>query len=249
MLSVSLSAATGIDFFADWRIEGDKAYVAWWDSSTLVKGLDDREQNEDFFFYDAVSLNWFMLDSMSATIKKNIPEVTEVYYSGENGEPVVFTNPEDMAEQGLYELPPDLAYENSAFYVAHSGGKGDEDMGGGGDLAYWDGFDFGPNLGYAEEYEIQGDPGEYMNPAEAAKLTFDGARLNGYIPGYNDDTEYMITLVDLADIDGEECYVYRCEGGSFAAGFACAYQISDVYMQGQAGQWVRLDIGDGDQRR
>jgi hypothetical protein len=144
-----------------------------------------------------------------------------------------------MAEQGLYELPVDLAYESSTFYVAHSGGKGDG-------LAYWDGLDFGPNLSYAEEYELQGDPGEYMNAAEAAKLAFEGARLNGYIPGYSDAMEYMMTLVDLTDIDGEECYVYRCDGGSFAAGFAYAYQIGDVYMQSQSGQWVRLDIGDGD---
>jgi hypothetical protein len=114
------------------------------------------------------------------------------------------------------------------------------------DLAYWDGFDFGPNLAYAEEYASQSDSGEYMNAAEAAKLTFDDVRDTGHIPGYSDSVEYTMTLVDIADIDGDECYVYRCDGeDGFAAGFAYAYQIGDIYMQGQGGQWVPIIWGDG----
>jgi hypothetical protein len=253
-LATSLSAATGLDFFADGRVEDDKAYVVWWDSSTLVSGLDDREQNEDFFFYDAVSLNWFMMDSMAATIKRNLPEVTEVYYSGENGAPVVFPNPEDMAEQGLWELPVDLIYEGSAFFLAHAGGKGDvegyDDWGDGGDngdgLAYWNGFDFGPNLSYSEEYESQGDPGDYLNAAEAAKLTFNNAKDTGYIPGYSDSVEYTMTLVDIADIDGDEFYVYRCDvDDALAVVFAYAYKIGDIYMQIEGGEWVPIIWGDG----
>jgi hypothetical protein len=255
-LSIALSAATGLDFYVDGKIEGDKALVSWWDTSTLVAGLDDREQNGDFFFYDATSLNWFMMDSLAATVKKNIPEIKEVYYSGENGESVVFPNPEDMAGQGLPVLPTDLPYEGSAFFLAHADVMGDIDDEGRGDLiddaedglAYWNGFDFGPNLSYAEEYEYQSDPGAYMNPAEAAKLTFDDVKNNGYIPGYSDKVEYTMTLVDLAEIDGKECYVYRCdtESGDFSAGFAFPYQSGTIYMQGQGGQWVPLIIGDGD---
>lgn len=109
-----------------------------------------------------------------------------------------------------------------------------------GDLAYWNGLDFGQNLAYDEEYEIQGDPGEYMNPAECAKVVFDEVKSNGNIDGYSDSTEYKMTLVDLMDINGEECHVYRCEGGSFAAGFAYAYQSGGIYMQGQGGAWVKL---------
>jgi hypothetical protein len=119
---------------------------------------------------------------------------------------------------------------------------------GGDGLTYWDGFDFGPNLSYAEEYEYQGDPGEYPNPAEAAKLTFDDVKTNGYIRGYSDDVEYTMTLVDIADIDGKECYVYVCntESGDFGAGFAFPYQSDGIYMQGQEGQWVPLTFGDSD---
>ena len=112
------------------------------------------------------------------------------------------------------------------------------------ELSYWNGFDFGPNLSYAEEYEISGDPGEYMNAAEAAKQTFDSVKLGGNIPGYSDNEQYTMTLSELADINGEECYVYRCDGGSFAAAFAFAYQSGVIYMQGQGGQWVLLNIGD-----
>jgi hypothetical protein len=251
MLSTSLSAATGLDFFVDGKIKGDKAFIAWWDTSTLVAGLGDREQNEDFFFHDAVSLSWFMMDSLAATVKRNIPEVKEVYYSGENGAAVVFTNPEDVAVQGLPELPVDQPYEGSAFFMSHADGGGDlSDGGSDGDLPYWNGFDFGLNLTYAEEYELQGDPGEYMNPAEAAKLTFDDVKHDGYIPEYSDKTEYKIVLVDLADIEGEECYIYRLDvdepTGTIGAAYAFAYQSGIIYMQGQGGQWVPLAIGDGD---
>ncbi|HWQ75799.1 MAG TPA: hypothetical protein VN441_10820 [Syntrophomonas sp.] len=125
VLSAGLSATTGLDFFVNSEIAGDKAFIAWLDTSTLVSGIDDREWNEGFVFYDAVSLNWFMMDSLAATVKANFPAVTEVYYSGENGAPVVFPNPEDMATQGLPTLPTDQPYEGSAFFKAHAEAKGD----------------------------------------------------------------------------------------------------------------------------
>ena len=136
MLSDYLSGLTGLDFFVSGRVEGGKALIAWLDASTLAAGLDDREQNEEFFFYDAVSLNWFMMDSIAATIKANFPKITEVYYSGENGEPVVFPNPEDMASQGLPILPVDLPYEGSAFFLAHADGRGDMEDDGTGEGTY-----------------------------------------------------------------------------------------------------------------
>ncbi|MDR1605359.1 MAG: hypothetical protein LBS10_11355 [Gracilibacteraceae bacterium] len=122
MLADALSSISGLDFFVDGRIEDGKAFISWRDESTLVAGLDDRTQKEEFYFFDALSLNWFMMDSLAATVKQNFPAVTEVYYSGENGEPVVFPNPEDMALQGLPVLPVDMPYEGSAFFVAQAVG-------------------------------------------------------------------------------------------------------------------------------
>ncbi len=109
------------------------------------------------------------------------------------------------------------------------------------DLPYWSDFDFGPNLEYAEEYAYEADSGEYLNPAEAAKLTFDAMRDKGKILDYSDATKYTMTLVDLMDVEGEECYVYSLDWGSETAGaaFAYAYMSGAIYMEGQMGIWVR----------
>ena len=233
-LSTALTTATGLDFFVDGKTSGDTAFIAWLDTGTLISGLDDREQKEGFFFYDAVSLNWFMMDSLAATVKRNLPEIQVIYYSGENGEPVIFQNPEDMASQGLPLLPTDQPYEGSAFFVSHAGGKGEEA----------EADDLPPNLTYSEEYTLEGDSGDYANAAEAAKLVFDYCKENEHIPTYSDETLYTMVLVDLADIEGEECYVYRLDidepTGTIGAAYAYAYQSGGIYMQGYGGQWVPL---------
>lgn len=111
---------------------------------------------------------------------------------------------------------------------------------GGDDMPDWNGFDFGPNLEYAEEYEIEGDHGDYLPAWEAAKLTFDTMRDNGNISNYSDSSEYTMTLVDLTDIEGEECYVFTLDWDSDTEGaaYAYAYQSGNIYMQGQMGIWV-----------
>jgi ribosomal protein S18 acetylase RimI-like enzyme len=108
---------------------------------------------------------------------------------------------------------------------------------------YWNGLDFGPNVGYAEEYPSTGDSGDYLNAAEAARLTFDAMRENGNIPEYSDDAQYVMVLVDIADIAGEECYVYRLDAygfdGAIGAAYAYAYQSGTIFMQGHGGQWLQ----------
>lgn len=255
-LADALYQWTGLDFsLADAHIDGNRAYVDWSADSTLVGGLGDRKQKEEFHFYDAVSLNWFMMDSLVRTIKENLP-VDEVYFSMDGGNELVFPNPEDMAAQGLPVLPTNQTYEGSAFFVAHADGRGDEFEGdlpqfGDGmgdkfeedDLPYWNGMDFGPNLEYYEEYIIEGDSGDYLNAAEGAKMTFETMRENGNIPGeYSDNIQYKMVLVSLEEIDGEECYVYRLDvdepTGTVGAAYAYAYATGNIYMQGQGSQWV-----------
>lgn len=113
-----------------------------------------------------------------------------------------------------------------------------------GDLAYWNGFDFGQNLTYEEKYEHMGDSGEYLNAAESAKLTFDIVRDNGNIPEYSDDTEYKMIFVDIKDIESEECYVYVLDidepTGTKGAAYAFAYQSGNIYMEGYGSQWVMI---------
>ena len=123
-LAEELSDWTGLDFALNGvTFGGDGVTVDWAKESTLVTGLGDREQKEEFFFSDAVSLNWFMLDSLAKTLLNNLP-VSAVYYCSE-GKPIPFPNPEEMAAQGLAELPVDLPYEGSAFFVSHAGARGD----------------------------------------------------------------------------------------------------------------------------
>lgn len=123
-LADELSAWTGLDFtLNDVSFDKDSITVDWSKESTLLAGLDNREQKDEFRFFDAVSLNWFMMDSLAQTLRNNLL-VTTVYYCSD-GQPITFSNPEDMAAQGLPELPVDQPYEGSAFFVSHSGGRGD----------------------------------------------------------------------------------------------------------------------------
>ena len=121
-LADELSEWTGLNFsLNDVRLDEDSITVDWAADSTLIAGLGNRAQKDDFHFYDAVSLNWFMMDSLAQTLKQNL-EVTTVYYCS-NGKSIPFTNPEDMAAQGLPELPVDQPYEGSTFFVTHANNR------------------------------------------------------------------------------------------------------------------------------
>jgi hypothetical protein len=136
-LADGLSAWTGLDFaLNDVLFNVDNIIVDWSADSTLIAGLGDREPNPDFNLSDPVSINWFLMDSMAETLKYNM-DVSTIYYCS-IGRPIPFTNPDDMAAQGLPELPVDQPYEGSAFFVAHSDGRGDPgDLGDTNDPAWW----------------------------------------------------------------------------------------------------------------
>ena len=122
VLAERLSDWSGLDFeLNDAKLSGDSATVDWAVNSTLVAGLDEREQKEGFRFYDNTSLNWFMLDSLAKTIKNNL-KVSTVYYSMEGGKTLVL---EDMP--CLNELSVDQPYEGSAFFCAHNDNGGDDE--------------------------------------------------------------------------------------------------------------------------
>jgi hypothetical protein len=121
-LADGLTEWTGLAFTVnDVTFGEDSITVDWAAESTLIAGLGDREQKEEFRFADAVSLNWFMMDSLARTLKQNM-NVTTVYYCS-GGQPITFTNPEDMAAEGLPELPIDQPYEGSAFFVGHANNR------------------------------------------------------------------------------------------------------------------------------
>jgi hypothetical protein len=113
------------------------------------------------------------------------------------------------------------------------------------ELPPWNGYNFGPNLEYREEYISEGDPGEYLSTYEAAKLVFTTVKGRGNIPVETDNTAYTILLTGIETIgeSNEECYIYMLEiaepdGMVGAPSYAYAYQSGNLYFQGDDMQWV-----------
>ncbi len=109
-LSDALTQLTGLDFFITAAPVSDGILIDWNMDSTLVAGLDDREQNEDFFFFDATSLGWFMLDSMWITLTENLG-YENVYFSVNGGDFMVDTI------EPTFTLPITEPYMGSSFYL------------------------------------------------------------------------------------------------------------------------------------
>ena len=121
-MAQALSEWSGLDFTLNSAaVEEGAVTVDWAASSTLVAGLDDRKQKEEFHFYDIDSLRWFMMDSLYSTLTANLGEV-EVYYTMDGGQ--------DLAFDELYPVnvfPADTPYLGSPFYFAHANGQGETD--------------------------------------------------------------------------------------------------------------------------
>ncbi len=112
----ALTMWTGLNFkINNFRIEKDIIYVDWHKDSTLVAGLGDHVFKQEFNFNDAISLNWFMMDSLAKTIKMNLP-IKTIYYSQDGRKPLSFGDGQGI---GLTELPLDQPYEGSGLLVMH----------------------------------------------------------------------------------------------------------------------------------
>ncbi len=112
-LAEALSQWSGLDFTLESvSCSEDAVTVDWAANSTLVAGLDDREQKEDFFFYDSVSLRWFMMDSLYRTLTENLG-VDAVYYTMDGGRELVL---EDLYPVNCFAS--DEPYMGSAYYYA-----------------------------------------------------------------------------------------------------------------------------------
>ena len=89
-MAQALSEWSGLDFTLNSAaVEEGAVTVDWAADSTLVAGLDDREQKEEFSFHDIDSLRWFMMDSLYSTLTANLGEV-EVYYTMDGGQDLSF---------------------------------------------------------------------------------------------------------------------------------------------------------------
>jgi hypothetical protein len=126
-LAQGLSELTGLDFYITMQHPNDhlQEIVIDWDSdSTLIANLDDREQKEEFFFFDADTMRWFMMDSLWSTVIENL-DYENVYYTMNSGI--------DLEFEELYPIkkfPSDLPYMGSAFYNAHANTHNGKILGG-----------------------------------------------------------------------------------------------------------------------
>ncbi len=119
-LAKELSELTGLDFFITADKTDDGWIVDWSADSTLIAGLNGREQKEDFFFFEHDSLSWFMMDSLCRTLTENL-EAENIYYTMDGGKKLV------LKEISLVkEFPSDIPYMGSEFYKAHSDERGDD---------------------------------------------------------------------------------------------------------------------------
>lgn len=117
-LAKALSELTGLDFSIAAAPAPDGLAVDWAKDSTLVAGLDDRAQKEEFFMYDVESLSWFMMDSLRATLKENL-DIENVYYTMDGGKDLTLEN---LSPVSSFEA--DQPYMGSVFYCAQSNGAG-----------------------------------------------------------------------------------------------------------------------------
>ena len=120
-LAQELSKLTGLDFNITSSKTDDGWIVDWAADSSLIAGLDNREQKEEFFFFDCDSLNWFMMDSLWQTLTTNL-NAENIYYTMDGGKELTF--------EELYpvnEFPSDIPYMGSEFYFAHSDVRGDDE--------------------------------------------------------------------------------------------------------------------------
>lgn len=120
-LAHELSELTGLDFIITASKAEDGWIVDWSADSTLIAGLDDREQKKEFHFFDYDSMSWFMMDSLWRTLTENL-DAENIYYTMDGGRELVL---EKMSP--VKEFPSDIPYMGSEFYSAHTDARGDEE--------------------------------------------------------------------------------------------------------------------------
>lgn len=118
-LARELSDLTGMDFTITASKTDDGLIVDWAADSTLIAGRDDREQKEDFRFYDYDSMSWFMMDSLWRTLTANL-DAENIFYTMDSGRNLVL---EKMSP--AITIPADAPYMGSTFYLSHDEGRGD----------------------------------------------------------------------------------------------------------------------------
>lgn len=122
LLANELTELTGLDFTIGSKEVDDGLIIDWAAGSSLISGLSEHEQKEEFFFYDYDSMCWFMMDSLWRTLTENL-DVENIYYTMDGGKTLTL---ERMSPSII--IPNDIPYMGSAFYLAHADGRGDDEI-------------------------------------------------------------------------------------------------------------------------
>lgn len=118
VLTKGLSQLTGMDFSVTAVGRRDGVSVDWAPASTLLANPESLGQKEGFRFSDSGSMCWFMLDSLSMTLSKNL-NAENVYYTMDGGKDLVM---KDLVP--VQKFQGNLPYMGSTFYFVHAGGTG-----------------------------------------------------------------------------------------------------------------------------
>ena len=156
-LARELSDLTGMDFTITASKTDDGLIVDWAADSTLIAGRDDREQKEDFRFYDYDSMSWFMMDSLWRTLTANL-DAENIFYTMDSGRNLVL---EKMSP--AITIPADTPYMGSTFYLSHDEGRGDVISTEDGEASYNTYYDeaAGLMLTYPDVFSSKGTLDEY----------------------------------------------------------------------------------------
>ncbi len=225
-LAAALTEWTGLDFtLSGATVDGTTVTVDWAASSTLVAGLDDREQKEDFFFHDQDSLRWFMMDSLWQTLTANL-SAEEVYYTMDGGQELTF---DELAPVSTF--PSGIAYLGSPFYFAHADGRGDDDAAG----ETGDAGDAGDPVDTGAQADFSRTEGNWYLDGEAGSASLymdgEGGFIAFYASGYTETAGYLEYVDEYGDGNGR--YDMYDGEGNFINGF---YFDSDT----------QIHIGNGD---
>ena len=212
LLANELTELTGLDFNITASKTDDGLIVDWAADSTLIAGLDNREQKQEFFFFDNVTLSWFMMDSLCRTLTENLG-VENIYYTMNGGQKLVVRELYPVSE-----FASDIPYMGSEFYSAHSNVQGDE-------------VDFyGRTKG---TWRLDGD-------TDAASIDMDG--FGNFIMYYADGSVEASGYLACTDIgNGELQYDCYTSEGELIVSF-CFDSWTQIHLLNDAGSVYKLDM-------
>lgn len=136
-----LAALTGIDFGTLEVSNADEStMVVSWPADSALFGGGSEGQKEEFFFFDYDSNAWFMLDSLYATIRENMPGIQEIYFAMNGDQSLVLENLSPPMDFGF-----DAPYMMSVAYLDGRGDVIDEEPVDPADVNWWG--EYGSEIG------------------------------------------------------------------------------------------------------